>query len=90
VSQLSTTLADLADLPAAVRQLEARVTELEARLSEHRPEALLDVDGAAEMLHMTPTAVRSAAYRGSLPCVRVGSPLIPPSCAPTTHAVRPA
>ena len=71
----STTLADLEDLPAVVRQLEARVSELEARLSARRPEALLDVHGAAQMLHMTPTAVRSAAYRGSLPCVRVGTRL---------------
>jgi len=71
----TTTLADLADLPAAVRRLETRVSELEARLSARRPEALLDVNGAAEMLHMTPAAVRSAAYRGSLPCVRVGTRL---------------
>jgi hypothetical protein len=75
VSPLSTTLADLADLPGAVRRLEARVSELEARLSDRRPEALLDVNGAAQMLHMSPTAVRSAAYRGSLPCVRVGTRL---------------
>jgi hypothetical protein len=75
VSLLSTTLADLTDLPTAVRRIEARVSELEARLSESRPEALLDVNGAANILHMTPTPVRSAAYRGSLPCMRIGSRL---------------
>jgi hypothetical protein len=63
------------DEQGEVTGAEARVSELETRLSERRPEALLDVNGAAELLHMTPTAVRSAAYRGSLPCVRVGSRL---------------
>jgi hypothetical protein len=71
----TTTLADLADLPAAVRRLEARVSELEARIAERRTEALLDVNGAAELLHMTAAAVRSAAYRGTLPCLRIGSRL---------------
>ena len=49
VNPLSTTLADLADLPAAVRRLEAWVSELEVRLTERRPEALLDVNGAAQI-----------------------------------------
>ena len=55
--------------------LDADVFELEARLAEHRPEALLDVNGVAKMLHTTPTVVRSAAYLGSLPCIRIGSRL---------------
>jgi hypothetical protein len=70
------TLTDLGALPALVAQLQARVAELEAKVAARsEAEALLDVAGAAEMLHMTPAAVRAAAYRGSLPCVRVGSRL---------------
>ena len=69
----STTLDQLADLPEVVRRLQAWVDQMEERLSQRQPAALLEVKGAADLLHMTPTAVRSAAYRGSLPCVRVGS-----------------
>jgi excisionase family DNA binding protein len=69
-------LAVLADLPAAVARLQAKVAELEAKLaSPAPPEDLLDVAGAAKLLGMTEGAVRSAAYRGSLPVVRVGSRL---------------
>jgi Helix-turn-helix domain len=71
----SVTLADLVDLPEVVRRLKADVDELKARVAEHQLEALLDVAGAADLLHMTPAAVRSAAYRGTLPCVKVGSRL---------------
>ena len=33
---------------------------------------LLDVDAAAELLRMTPAAVRKAVERKQIPCVRVG------------------
>ncbi len=66
-------LAELATLPAVVRQLHAEVEALKARLaSPPSPEDLVDVAGAAKLLGMTKGAVRSAAYRGSLPVVRVG------------------
>lgn len=66
----------LAALPAVVAELRAKVEELEARLaSPTEPENLVDMKGAAKLLGMTVTAVRSAAYRGSLPCLRVGSRL---------------
>ena len=71
----SVTLIDLADLPAQLHALAARVKELEAKLTSHSTEALLDVEGAAKLLGMSEVAVRSAAYRGTLPCVRVGSRL---------------
>ena len=68
------TLTDLAALPARVAQLQAQVAEPQAKVNARsEAEALLDVAGAAQMLHMTPAAVRAAAYRGSLPCVRVES-----------------
>jgi hypothetical protein len=66
-------VAQLAELPALVQRLQARVSELEKRLEPRRDdEPLLDVRAAAELLGMTPTALRSAAYRGSIRCVRVG------------------
>jgi hypothetical protein len=68
-------LAELAFLPALVRQFQAEVAALQAKVDGCEPEELLDVAGAARLLHMTPGAVRAAAYRGSLPCVRVGTPL---------------
>ncbi len=68
-------LTELAELPALVRQLEARIEQLEASQAQRPPDDLVDVRGAAKLLGMTPTAVRSAAYRGSLPCVRVGTRL---------------
>ena len=75
----SPTLADLAELaalPDRVRSLQARVEELEARpASPAPPEELVDAAGAARLLGMTEAAVRSAAWRGSLPVVRVGSRL---------------
>jgi hypothetical protein len=74
-------LAELTALPALLRELQARVAVLEAKVTtKSEAEALLDVAGAASMLHMTPAAVRAAAYRGSLPCVRVGTrPRVRPS-----------
>jgi excisionase family DNA binding protein len=50
--------------------VEVMRVELEASLSE--PDRLVDVDEAADILGMTPSAVRKAAYRGTLPCQRVG------------------
>lgn len=36
------------------------------------PDRLIDVDGAAQLLGMTPAAVRKATERGALPCHRIG------------------
>jgi hypothetical protein len=46
-------------------------------LDEREPgeDAFLDAGAAAEMLSMTPAAVRKAALRGSLPCRRLGRKL---------------
>jgi hypothetical protein len=81
----------LAALPEVVRQLEAEVAALKARLDEKsEAEALLDVAGAAKMLHMTPGAVRAAAYRGTQPRVKVGSRRRRLSCAdPHSRGRRP-
>lgn len=68
-------LAQLASLPEAVRQLQARVEQLEAMVAKPQAEDLLDADAVAKRLGMTPKAVRQAAWRGSLPCVRVGRQL---------------
>jgi hypothetical protein len=69
-------LDQLAVLPELVRQLQARVEQLEKELTARpRAEDLLDVNAAAKLLRMTPTAVRAAAYRGSIRCVRIGSRL---------------
>jgi excisionase family DNA binding protein len=72
---LALKLIALLDLPAAVRELSDRVASLEntLRLLHHLDsERLLDVAGAATLLHMTPAAVRQAVYRGSLPSLRLG------------------
>jgi excisionase family DNA binding protein len=69
---MSATLSELERLPALVRELAARVAELEAKASENTADVLLDAKAAAEMLGMSPAAVRQAAYRGSIPCVKVG------------------
>jgi hypothetical protein len=69
-------LAELAALPGLVRQLQAEVEALKVRLAAPAPpEHRVDVAGAAKLLGMTEAAVRSAAYRKSLPSVKVGSRL---------------
>jgi excisionase family DNA binding protein len=65
-------LNELAALPSLVRALQARVAELERSREPVEPEPLIDVDAAAELLGMTPVAVRAAARRGTLPAVHVG------------------
>lgn len=35
-------------------------------------EPLLDTEAAAKLLGLTPSALRMAVYRGTIPCVRVG------------------
>lgn len=65
-------LSQLAALPDIVRALQERVAQLEAKLRPAETESLVGVDRAAQLLGMTPTALRSAAYRGSIPCVKVG------------------
>jgi hypothetical protein len=54
-----------ADLRLALRE------EL-ARLGRDDLDRLLDADAAGRLLGMTPTAIRKAAERGAVPCVRVG------------------
>jgi excisionase family DNA binding protein len=39
---------------------------------QHDPEELLNAEGAASLMGMTPGAVRKAAARGTLRCTRVG------------------
>jgi hypothetical protein len=73
--ELADRLIALLELPTTVRELRARVASLEdaVRLL-HRldGEQLLDVPGAAALLHMTPRAVRQAVYRRTLPTLRLG------------------
>jgi hypothetical protein len=73
--ELADRLVALLDLPTAVRELSGRVAALEnvVRLMHCQDgEQLLDVAGAAALLHMTPPAVRQAAYRGTLPGLHLG------------------
>jgi excisionase family DNA binding protein len=65
-----TTLSDLEGLPALVAQLQERVAKLEQERVP--PDDLLDVRDAAKLLSMSPAALRQAAWRGSIPCERVG------------------
>jgi excisionase family DNA binding protein len=71
-----TTLADLEELPAVVRELQQRVRELEARLlaapANDNANTLLGASEVARLLGLTPRAVRQAAWRGAIPFVRVG------------------
>ncbi len=72
----SPTLEDLMRLPELVAGLRAELDELKARLDAPKVSPnLLTANQAAEILSMTPAAVRQAAYRGSLPCVRLGRSL---------------
>jgi excisionase family DNA binding protein len=67
-------LEELAALPEVVARLQQRVEELEARLvtPANDTEELLDAPAAGKVLGMTASAVRQAAYRGSIPAVKVG------------------
>jgi excisionase family DNA binding protein len=72
-SNLSDAFGALAELPEVVEDLRQRIVELESRLlAPPANDTLLDTAGAAKLLAMTPEAVRQAAYRGTIPCVRVG------------------
>ena len=63
----------LAALPDEVAKLRARVAELEARTAQPADDgSLLNAKDAAALLQMTTTALRQAAYRGAIPCVRIG------------------
>ena len=73
ITNLSDAFGALAELPGAVEDLRQRIAELESRLTTSPAnDTLLDTAGAAKLLAMTPEAVRQAAYRGTIPCVRVG------------------
>lgn len=65
-------VADLESLPARMADLERQVMELRRQLTTKPPESLLDTDAAAKLLGVTPSALRMSAYRGSVPCVRMG------------------
>jgi hypothetical protein len=66
-------LETLAALPEEVAKLRARVAELEARATQTADDgSLLNAKDAAALLQMTTVALRQAAYRGAIPCVRIG------------------
>ena len=73
ITNLSNAFGALAELPEVVEDLRQRIAELESRLTTlPANDTLLDTVAAAKLLAMTPAAVRQAAYRGTIPCVRVG------------------
>jgi excisionase family DNA binding protein len=72
ITSLSDAFGALAELPEVVEDLRQRIAELESRLTTPANDTLLDTVAAAKLLAMTPAAVRQAAYRGTIPCVRVG------------------
>lgn len=55
-----------------LKKLIAEAVRAEVRAVIVEPDRLVDADEAAMLLSMTPSAVRKAATRGQLPCVRVG------------------
>ena len=61
-----------APVQATMREMITEVVRVELEASLVEPDRLVDVDHAAEILGMTKDAVRKAAYRGTLPCQRVG------------------
>jgi hypothetical protein len=74
-ADLMSQLLELTRLPAIVtelrRELEALRTQVElAKGSASEP--LVDIDGAANLLGMTPAALRQAVYRGTVRPVRIG------------------
>jgi len=64
--------------PEAAASIKAIVLEAmsEANTGRETIDALLDTKKAAEVLSMTPAAVRKAAERGTIPCVRLGRKLL--------------
>jgi excisionase family DNA binding protein len=69
------TLDDLAALPARVEQLQRQLAELQgvvARLTGAQQGPLLDTEAAAELLALTPAALRQAVARGTIPAERIG------------------
>ncbi|MBA3351717.1 MAG: helix-turn-helix domain-containing protein [Blastocatellia bacterium] len=68
------TLEDLYKLPKQIADLRAELDALKEDLGKksQAPDALLTAEQAGEFLGLTVGAVRQAAYRGSLPCVKVG------------------
>jgi excisionase family DNA binding protein len=65
-------LSELAALPGLVQRLQAKVDDLEAKLAQPDDGQLLDVQGAADLLQLSRSALRQAAYRGTIPSVRIG------------------
>lgn len=62
--------------PQGRRAIAAIVREtIQADEADDDVEGLMDAEAAAELLSMTPAAVRKAAARGSLPCHRLGRKL---------------
>lgn len=61
-----------APVQSTLRQMLVEVIRVELEASMSEPDRLVDVDEAAEILGMTTSAVRKAAYRGTLPCERIG------------------
>jgi hypothetical protein len=74
-SDLVSQLLELAKLPAAVAELRRQLDALRGELDRNKVSdsgPLLDVDGAALLLGMTPAALRQAVYRGTLRPIRLG------------------
>lgn len=66
----------LLQLPDAKQAVASIVREtLESERGDQIDDGLIDAETAAELLAMTPAAVRKAASRGSLPCRRIGRKL---------------
>jgi excisionase family DNA binding protein len=61
-----------APVQSTMRQMIVEVMRVELEASSSDSDRLVNVEEAADILGMTPSAVRKAAYRGTLPCQRVG------------------
>lgn len=58
--------------PGIRAEIRAIILESELPSNDTEPERLLDAAEAGRLLKMTPNAIRTAAYRGSIPSVKIG------------------
>jgi helix-turn-helix protein len=62
---------------AALLEIVRAAVREEMRTAQPAPlDTLLDVPAAAKLLSMTPAAIRKAAERGTVPCLRLGRKLL--------------